>query len=112
MNSIFPKNPISEFIFKEIQKSIDSPIEFFQIFKNPKGTRFTQIGYELASYLWTSYPISFPKGYVVKNKTLLMLDDRMTWPYYLSKTKLFLFNAMDAFEFNLYQGDVNLWANK
>lgn len=108
----FKTSQLSKSIFEEIQHSVDSHLEFFQVFKNPKGTRFTQIGYDLASYLWKSYPIPLPKGYVVKNKTLLMLDERMTWPYYLSKTKLFLFNEMDAFEFTLYQGDLNKWSNK
>jgi len=41
-----------------------------------------------------------------------MLDSRMEWPYYLSKKKLILFSELDAFEFTLYSGDINLWANK
>jgi len=43
---------------------------------------------------------------------LLLLDERMDWPYYLSKRQLVLFSEMDAFEFTLYSGDINLWANK
>ena len=69
-------------------------------------------GFELAKKLWKVYPIKFKQEYRVLNKTLLLLDDRMEWPYYLSKRQLVLFSEMDAFEFTLYQGDINLWANK
>jgi hypothetical protein len=85
---------------------------FFQIFKNSKGTRFTGLGFDLASFLWKTYTIKLPQDYKIVNKTLLMLDSRMEWPYYLSKRQLVLFSEMDAFEFTLYSGDINLWANK
>lgn len=90
----------------------NSELNFFQVYKNPKGTRFTNLGYAVAKKIWQSYPVKFKKDYRVLNKTLLMLDQRMTWPYYLGKTSLVLFNEMDAFEFTLYQGDINLWSNK
>lgn len=106
------KEQISELVFQEIQKSVDQPMTFFGVFKNSKGTRFTGLGYELAGFLWKSYTIKLPDNYRILNKTLLMLDSNLTWPYYLSKRKLVLFSEMDAFEFSLYQGDINLWANK
>ena len=106
------KNNKSNFVFESIQKSIDRPITFFQIYKNPKGTRFTSLGYELARYLWSTYTVKLPKQYITLPVTLLKLDERMEWPYFLNKTKLVLFNEMDAFEFSLYQGDINLWAKK
>lgn len=106
------KEQISELVFQEIQKSVDQPLTFFRVFKNSKGTRFTGLGYDLAGFLWKSYTIKLPDNYRILNKTLLMLDDKLTWPYYLSKRKLVLFSEMDAFEFALYQGDINLWANK
>jgi hypothetical protein len=99
-------------VLSELGKHSEKPLEFFSVFKNPKGTRFTRLGYELAQKIWTIYVVRIQKGTVVKNKALVMLDQRMTWPYYLSNTKLVLFNEMDAFEFSLYQGDINLWANK
>jgi hypothetical protein len=85
---------------------------FFQIFKNSKGTRFTGLGLDLASFLWKTYTVKLPPEYKIANRTLLMLDSRMEWPYYLSKKKLILFSEMDAFEFTLYSGDINLWAHK
>ena len=106
------KEQISKLVFQEIQKSVDQPLTFFKVFKNLKGTRFTGLGYELAGFLWKSYTIKLPEQYRVLNRTLLMLDSRMEWPYYLSKRKLVLFSEIDAFEFALYQGDINLWANK
>jgi hypothetical protein len=106
------KEQISELVFQEIQKSVDQPLTFFRVFKNSKGTRFTGLGYELAGFLWKTYTVKLPENYRVLNKTLLMLDGRMEWPYYLSRKKLVLFSELDAFEFALYQGDINLWANK
>jgi hypothetical protein len=106
------KEQISKLVFNEIQKSVDKPMAFFQIFKNSKGTRFTGLGFDLASFLWKTYTVKLPQDYRIANKTLLMLDSRMEWPYYLSKKKLILFSEMDAFEFTLYSGDINLWANK
>jgi len=106
------KEQISKLVFDEIQKSVDKPMAFFQIFKNSKGTRFTGLGFDLASFLWKTYTVKLPQDYRIANKTLLMLDSRMEWPYYLSKKKLILFSEMDAFEFTLYSGDINLWANK
>ena len=106
------KEQISNLVYKEIQKSVDQELTFFRIFKNSKGTRFTGLGFELAGFLWKTYTVKLPENYRVLNKTLLMLDSRMEWPYYLSKRKLVLFSEMDAFEFSLYQGDINLWANK
>ena len=112
MNQTLSKKQISEAIFDKLQKSVGKDLEFFQIFKNAKGTRFTSTGFELAKSLWKVYPIKFKQEYRVLNKTLLLLDDRMEWPYYLSKRQLVLFSEMDAFEFSLYSGDINLWANK
>jgi hypothetical protein len=112
MSQTLSKKQISETIFKQLQESVGKDLEFFQIFKNIKGTRFTSTGYELAKRLWKIYPLKFKQEYKVLNKTLLLLDDRMEWPYYLSKRQLVLFSEMDAFEFTLYQGDINLWANK
>lgn len=106
------KEQLSRFIINELQQRVDHPLEFFTVFKNPKGTRFTTSGYSMAHKIWKNYTIKMPKEYSVKTGTLLMLDKRMSWPYYLSGTKLVLFNEMDAFEFSLYQGDINLWANK
>lgn len=112
MNQTLSKNQISEAIFKQLKESVGKDLEFFQIFKNTKGTRFTSSGFELAKRLWKTYPLKFKQDYRVLNKTLLLLDERMDWPYYLSKRQLVLFSEMDAFEFTLYQGDINLWANK
>ena len=112
MNQTLSKKQISEAIFDKLQKSVGKDLEFFQIFKNAKGTRFTSTGYELAKSLWKVYPLKFKQEYRVLNKTLLLLDERMEWPYYLSKRQLVLFSEMDAFEFSLYSGDINLWANK
>jgi hypothetical protein len=106
------KKQISEATFKQLKESVGQDLEFFQIFKNTKGTRFTSTGYELAKRIWKIYPIKFKREYRVLNKTLLLLDERMDWPYYLSKRQLVLFSEMDAFEFTLYSGDINLWANK
>ena len=112
MNQISSSEPISKQVFKEIETSVQHELNFFQIYKNTKGTRFTAQGFDLARSIWKTYPIKFPKEYKVLNRTLLMLDQRMTWPYYLSKRQLVLFNEMDAFEFTLYQGDINLWSIK
>jgi hypothetical protein len=112
MNPTLQKSQISEFVFNELQKTIGYPLTFFHVYKNLKGTRFTTFGYERAKKIWQAYIVKLPQGYKTKNRTLLMLDERVTWPYYLTQTKLVLFNEMDAFEFGLYQGDINLWANK
>lgn len=112
MNKTLSKNQISEAIFEQLKKSVGQDLEFFQIFKNTKGTRFTSTGFELAKSLWKIYPVKFKQEYRVLNKTLLLLDERMEWPYYLSKRQLVLFSELDAFEFALYSGDINLWANK
>jgi len=107
-----PKNKISEQVLDTIRTQVQRPVEFFQIFKNVKGTRFTGAGFDVARGIWKTYTIKLPEKYIILNRTLLMLDDRMTWPYYLSKRQLILFNEMDAFEFTLYQGDLNKWSNK
>jgi hypothetical protein len=112
MNQTLSKKQLSEAIFEQLKKSVGRDLEFFQIFKNVKGTRFTSTGFELAKILWRVYPIKFKQEYRVLNKTLLLLDERMDWPYYLSKRQLVLFSEMDAFEFTLYSGDINLWSNK
>lgn len=106
------KEQISKLVFDEIQKSVDTPLTFFKVYKNNKGTRFTGFGFDLASFLWKTYTVKLPQDYKIANRTLLMLDSRMEWPYYLSKKKLILFSEMDAFEFTLYSGDINLWAHK
>ena len=106
------KNPISDFIIKNLSVHYQHELNFFIVFKNAKGTRFTGRGLDLAKDLWKNYTVKLPENYKVLNKTLLLLDERMSWPYYLSKRQLILFNEMDAFEFSLYQGDINLWANK
>jgi hypothetical protein len=111
MNTI-SKEQISKLIFNHLEKTAGHPVEFFEIFKNTKGTRFTNIGFKLAKTVWKTYPIKLKKEYKVLNRTLLKLDQRMTWPYYLSKSRLVLFSEMDAFEFTLYQGDLNLWSIK
>lgn len=110
MNS--PKSKISEQVLDTIRIQVQRPVEFFQIFKNTKGTRFTGQGLDIARSIWKIYTIKLPEKYIIVNRTLLMLDERMTWPYYLSKHQLILFNEMDAFEFTLYQGDLNKWSNK
>jgi hypothetical protein len=110
MNSL--KNKISEQVLETIRAHVQRPVEFFQIYKNSKGTRFTGAGLEVARTIWKTYTIKLPEKYIILNRTLLMLDDRMTWPYYLSKRQLILFNEMDAFEFSLYSGDINLWSVK
>lgn len=102
----------SKLVLDSLQQSAGVPLTFFNVYKNEKGTRFTGLGYELARKLWRSYTIKLPEDYKILNRTLLLLDQRMQWPYYLSRRKLVLFSELDAFEFNLYQGDVNLWANK
>jgi hypothetical protein len=112
MNKTLTKEQISKLVFSAIQESVDHPLTFFKVFKNNKGTRFTGLGFDLAGFLWKSYTVKLPDNYKIANKTLLMLDSKMEWPYYLSKKKLVLFSEMDAFEFSLYQGDINLWANK
>lgn len=112
MNMTLSKEQISKLVFDEIQKSVDTPLTFFRVFKNSKGTRFTGLGFDLASFLWKTYTVKLPQDYRIANRTLLMLDSRMEWPYYLSKKKLILFSELDAFEFTLYAGDINLWANK
>lgn len=112
MSRTLSKKQLSEAIFEQLKKSAGRDLEFFQIFKNIKGTRFTSTGFELAKSLWKVYPIKFKQEYRVLNKTLLLLDERMEWPYYISKRQLVLFSEIDAFEFTLYQGDVNLWSNK
>lgn len=99
-------------ILDALRTHYSKDLEFFTVFKNDKGTRFTGTGFDLAKGLWNIYIVKLPPNYVVLNRTLLMLDNRMTWPYYLSKKLLVLFNEMDAFEFTLYQGDINLWSNK
>lgn len=106
------ENKISYLVLDAINKNADARFEFFQIFKNAKGTRFTGKGLDIAKNIWKTYKIPLPTNYRILNKTLLLLDQRMQWPYYLSKRQLILFNEMDAFEFSLYQGDINLWANK
>ena len=106
------KKPISDAILENLKSHYQRDFEFFTVFKNAKGTRFTGKGLDLAKDLWKIYTVKLPDNYKILNKTLLLLDDRMTWPYYLSKRQLILFNEMDAFEFTLYQGDINLWANK
>ena len=106
------KKPISELILNSLSEHYKRDFPFFTIFKNAKGTRFTGRGLDLSKELWKVYILKLPENYKVLNKTLLLLDERMTWPYYLSKRQLILFNEMDAFEFTLYQGDINLWANK
>ena len=106
------KKPISDAIIDGLKSHYNRDFEFFTIFKNAKGTRFTGHGLDLAKDLWKIYTIKLPDNYRILNKTLLLLDDRMSWPYYLSKRQLILFHDMDAFEFTLYSGDINLWANK
>jgi hypothetical protein len=106
------KDQVSNLVFNALQQSVDVPLTFFKVFKNDKGTRFTGQGFELASTIWKAYTVKLPENYKILNRTLLMLDSKMEWPYYLSKRKLVLFSEMDAFEFSLYQGDINLWANK
>jgi hypothetical protein len=106
------KKPISDVVLNKIQEHHRIEVEFFKIFKNAKGTRFTGSGFELAKPIWKTYTITLPENYRILTKTLLLLDSSMTYPYYLSKRLLVLFNEMDAFEFSLYQGDINLWANK
>ncbi len=112
MNTNWSKDQKSKLILDELQRSVEIPLTFFTVFKNEKGTRFTGKGFELAKVLWKTYTINLPENYRTLNRTLLMLDSRMTWPYYLSKRKLVLFSEMDAFEFTLYQGDINQWAHK
>lgn len=110
--SYLQENKNARAILKKLQDEVSVELNFFKIFKNAKGTRFTGAGYELARNIWKTFPIKLPANYTILNKTLLLLDQRMTWPYYLSKRQLVLFHEMDAFEFSLYQGDINLWANK
>lgn len=107
-----PKNNISEHVLETIRERVQRPVEFFQVYKNAKGTRFTGAGLDVAKTIWKTYTIKLPEKYSILNRTLLLLDERMTWPYYLSKRQLILFNEMDAFEFSLYQGDINKWSNK
>lgn len=110
--SFSQENKNSRLILNKIQQEIGVQLDFFQVFKNSKGTRFTSFGYNSAKTIWRTYPIKLPEKYTILNKTLLLLDQRMIWPYFLSKKYLVLFNDMDAFEFSLYQGDINLWGNK
>lgn len=110
MNS--ERNKTSELVLTAIRQRVDRPVEFFEIYKNAKGTRFTGTGLDVAKSIWKIYKIKLPDNYSILNKTLVMLDNRMMWPYYLSKKQLILFSEIDAFEFTLYQGDINLWANK
>jgi hypothetical protein len=59
MNQTLSKKQLSEAIFEQLKKSVGQDLEFFQIFKNVKGTRFTSTGFELAKSLWRVYPIKF-----------------------------------------------------
>ena len=106
------KNERTLQVLAAMSEHVGKQLEFFQIYKNAKGTRFTGLGLDIAKNIWKTYKIALPEKYVTLNRTLLMLDQRMEWPYYLSKRQLILFSEMDAFEFSLYQGDINLWSNK
>lgn len=112
MSSKSPQQTKSNQVLEALKSHYSTDLAFFTVFKNAKGTRFAGTGFDLAKNLWNTYTVKLPPNYVVLNRTLLMLDSRMTWPYYLSKKLLVLFNEMDAFEFTLYQGDINLWSNK
>lgn len=106
------KKQISNRILDQIILTSKTEFEFFQIYKNAKGTRFTSLGFNIAKKIWSTYTVKLAPNYKILNRTLLMLDERMDWPYYLSKTQLVLFSEMDAFEHTLYSGDINLWSNK
>ncbi len=108
----YQENKNAKVIIDRLEKETGAKLNFFEVYKNAKGTRFTGFGYNIAKTIWKTYILKLPEQYRVLNKTLILLDQRMTWPYYLSKKYLVLFNEMDAFEFTLYQGDINLWANK
>jgi hypothetical protein len=74
-----------------------------------QGSRLTKKGFELMSGLFTSYKVTFEKGKGIKTKHLIILERAMEYPYYLTRTAIWLFSQQDAFMLQLNGSDLEMW---
>tara|TARA_Y100000389_G_C17175828_1_gene371455 strand:+ start:137 stop:514 length:378 start_codon:yes stop_codon:yes gene_type:complete len=108
--------PIQYQIVEYITKDLLRPVQYFseynlqekcyRVFANyrlsnnqPKGIRLTTWGKSRLVKAFDSY--TFESDTDLTGKILIKLDEAMTWPYYVNKKTVILFNQTDAAWFKI-----------
>lgn len=68
------------------------------------GLRLSATGHKVLSAIFTCWEYNYNK--LSSNKTLIDLDNHMTWPYYLGRNVLAFYSEVDAAMFRLNGGDL------
>jgi|APGre2960657404_1045060.scaffolds.fasta_scaffold00063_41 hypothetical protein len=99
-----------EIIIEEIKTfhKLDTvnPWHIFYNYKKGQGTRLTKQGFTLLQPMFDSYKILLDKEHAVKSKHLIILQRSMTFPYYITRTAIWVFSEQDAFMLKLNGGDI------
>jgi hypothetical protein len=113
---------IVEYITQDLLRPVKNFSEYdlqekcFRVFANyrlsnnqPKGIRLTNWGKSRLVKSFDSY--TFETDTELTGKILVKLDDAMTWPYYVNKKTVVLFNQTDAAWFKINGGSLKDYIN-
>lgn len=83
----------------------------YRLFKNPSGNRLTYDGLTILQKLYTSYEFVLSNNERFTARHLITLSRECKYPYYISATRLVLFNGEDACVIKIYGGKILPWLN-
>lgn len=72
---------------------------------HPTGLRLSYIGESILKKYFESY--TYEHQVLLNNKLLYLLDKKMTWPYYVSNSKIVFFGESDASWYKLSNNNLN-----
>ena len=75
------------------------------------GSKLTKKGFEMMKQVFTCYKVKFEDGFQILTKHHIILERAMKFPYYLTKSHIYLFSEQDAFMLQLNGSDLELWGN-
>lgn len=104
---------IKEQIFTHIRQvdshnaeSSDEELNKF-IFRNRRSLRLRLSGYNYLKKFFVCEEVKIDQPFTMKN--IIALKNKVTYPFFLSKTALYLFNSRDIFFLRLNGGNISNW---
>ena len=75
------------------------------------GSKLTKKGFEMMKQVFTCYKVKFEDGFQILTKHHLILERAMKFPYYLTKSHIYLFSEQDAFMLQLNGTNIDRWGD-
>lgn len=109
-----PKEHIRETIILEVRKLDPEKFESLSdkeigslIFRNTRAIRLKKSGWDILRKHFDSEQFELSRR--LNGKELILLQNKMKYPYFLSAKNIYLFNTKDIFTLKLLGGDVSKW---